>query len=80
MTQSQLISVVDDDSDVCEGLKALLESVGIKCAIFQSTAEFLRSAKYQRTNCLILDVRIPGTGGLEFQKQLADALILPVRV
>jgi FixJ family two-component response regulator len=70
-----LISVVDDDSDVCEGLKALLESVGIRCATFQSTAEFLRSAKYQRTNCLILDVRIPGTGGLEFQKKLADALI-----
>jgi FixJ family two-component response regulator len=66
---------VDDDSDVCEGLKALLESVGIRCATFQSTAEFLRSAKYQRINCLILDVRVPGTGGLEFQKKLADALI-----
>jgi FixJ family two-component response regulator len=67
--------VVDDDSDVCEGLKALLESVGIRCATFQSTAEFLRSAKYDRANCLILDVRMPGADGLDFQKNLADALI-----
>ena len=70
-----IVFVVDDDSDVCEGLKALLESVGIRCATFQSTAEFLRSAKYDSANCLILDVRMPGVDGLDFQKKLADALI-----
>jgi FixJ family two-component response regulator len=70
-----IVFVVDDDSDVCEGLKALLESIGIRCATFQSTAEFLRSAKYERANCLILDVRMPGVDGLDFQKKLADALI-----
>ena len=43
-----IVFVVDDDSDVCEGLKALLESVGIRCVTFQSTAEFLRSAKYDK--------------------------------
>jgi FixJ family two-component response regulator len=70
-----IVFVVDDDSDVCEGLKALLESVGIRCATFQSTAEFLRSANYDKANCLILDVRMPGVDGLDFQKKLADALI-----
>ena len=70
-----IVFVVDDDSDVCEGLKALLESVGIRCATFQSTAEFFRSVKYDRANCLILDVRMPGVDGLDFQKKLADALI-----
>ena len=70
-----IVFVVDDDSDVCEGLKALLESVGIRCATFQSTAEFLGSAKYDSANCLILDVRMPGVDGLDFQKKLADALI-----
>jgi len=70
-----IVFVVDDDSDVREGLKALLESIGIRCATFQSTAEFFRSVKYDRANCLILDVRIPGTDGLDFQKKLADALI-----
>jgi FixJ family two-component response regulator len=70
-----IVFVVDDDCDVCEGLKALLESIGIRCATFQSTAEFLRSAKYDTANCLILDVRMPGTDGLDFQKKLTDALI-----
>jgi FixJ family two-component response regulator len=70
-----IVFVVDDDSDVREGLKALLESVGIRCVTFDSTAEFLRSAKYRKANCLILDVRMPGTDGLDFQKKLADALI-----
>jgi FixJ family two-component response regulator len=70
-----IVFVVDDDSDVREGLKGLLESVGIRCVTFQSTTEFLRSAKYERANCLILDVRMPGTDGLDFQKTLADASI-----
>jgi FixJ family two-component response regulator len=70
-----IVFVVDDDSDVCEGLKGLLESVGLRCVTFQSTTEFLRGAKYERANCLILDVRMPGTDGLDFQKKLADALI-----
>jgi FixJ family two-component response regulator len=70
-----VVFVVDDDSDVREGLKGLLESAGIKCVTFQSTTEFLRGAKYQGANCLILDVRMPGTDGLDFQKKLADALI-----
>src|SRR5437763_10733769 len=70
-----IVFVVDDDSDVREGLKGLLESAGIRCVAFQSTTEFLRGAKYERANCLILDVRMPGTDGLDFQKKLADALI-----
>src|SRR5947207_12071233 len=70
-----VVFVVDDDPDVREGLKGLLESVGIRCVIFQSTTEFLRGAKYERANCLILDVRMPGVDGLDFQKKLADALI-----
>ncbi len=70
-----VVYVVDDDSDVRDGLKELLESVGLICVTFNSAAEFLLHKRTGGRNCLILDVRLPGTGGLDFQKELADARI-----
>src|SRR5437763_15666267 len=70
-----IVFVVDDDSDVREGLKGLLESAGIRCVAFQSTTEFLRVAKYERARCLILDVRMHGTDGRDLHKILSDAPI-----
>ena len=70
-----VVYVVDDDPDVRDGLKHLLESVGLRCVSFNSTAEFLQNKLGEAASCLILDVRLPGTGGLDFQKKLVEAHI-----
>jgi len=70
-----VVYVVDDDSDIRDGLKALLESVGIACVCFSSTKEFLYGQHTGGANCLILDVRLPGIGGLDLQDELAKAKI-----
>ena len=70
------VYVVDDDHDVREGLKALIESVGLRCMIFDSPADFLRSNRIDDVSCLILDVRLRGLNGLEFQAELSQAQIV----
>jgi RNA polymerase sigma factor (sigma-70 family) len=70
-----VVCVVDDDSDIREGLKLLLESVGITCIAFSSTREFLESEQIGNAGCLILDVRLPGSGGLDLQAELTRAQI-----
>jgi FixJ family two-component response regulator len=70
-----IVYVVDDDQDVREGLKALLESVGLRSQSFGSPADFLRSNRVDEVSCLILDVRLPGLSGLDFQAELAQAQI-----
>ena len=66
-----LISVVDDDRSVVEAIVSLLESVGYAAAGFVSAQEVLNSPLLRRTACFILDVRMPGIGGLELQRCLA---------
>jgi len=68
-----IVYVVDDDRDVREGLKSLFESVGLRSQTFESTAEFLRSKRVDDPSCLILDVRLPGLSGLDFQAELLQA-------
>lgn len=70
-----IVFVVDDDGDVRDGLKALLESVGMRCEAFRSKQEFLQRKPADEPSCLILDVRLPGASGLDFQNELADAKI-----
>jgi RNA polymerase sigma factor (sigma-70 family) len=70
-----VVYVVDDDSDVRDALRQLLESVGMSCVTFSSTQDFLRTQRSGDANCLILDVRLPGMGGLVFQEELATAHI-----
>jgi len=70
-----VVCVVDDDSDIRDGVKLLLESVGITCVAFSSTREFLESEQIGNANCLILDVRLPGAGGLDLQAELTRAQI-----
>ena len=62
---------MDDDRSVVEGIVSLLESVGYAAAGFVSAQDFLNSTQLRRTACLILDVRMPGMGGLELQRRLA---------
>ena len=66
-----LISVVDDDRSVVEAIVSLIESVGYAAAGFSSAEDFLNSPQLGRTACLILDVHMPGMGGLELQRRLA---------
>jgi FixJ family two-component response regulator len=70
-----IVYVVDDDIDVREWLESLFESVGLRAAVFASTEEFLRSYRSDDASCLILDVRLPGLSGLDFQAVLAAAKI-----
>ena len=70
MTRCPLIAVVDDDDSVRESLRGLLRSVGFAAQGFASAAAFLQSNDLPRTDCVILDVRMPGMGGLELQRRL----------
>jgi FixJ family two-component response regulator len=65
------VFVIDDDSDVREGLQALVESVGLRCQVYRSAKEFLQRSRAEGPSCLILDVRLPKMGGLELQAELA---------
>lgn len=71
MASSPLISVVDDDDSVRESLGGLIRSVGFAVKVFASAEEFLNSDHLRNTDCLILDVRMPGMNGLDLQRQLA---------
>jgi FixJ family two-component response regulator len=70
-----VVCIVDDDSDIRDGLKALLESIDISSICFGSTRELLESGQVDKANCLILDVRLPGLGGLDLQEDLAKSKI-----
>ena len=64
------VFVVDDDRSVREGLVDLIHSVGLKVEAFSSAQEFLRHKRPDTPACLVLDVRLPGTSGLDLQRQL----------
>jgi FixJ family two-component response regulator len=70
-----MVLVMDDDPDVREGLRALLDSVNLQSKAFGSAPEFFRSKLPDKVSCLILDVRLPGLSGLDFQTQLATVQI-----
>ena len=79
MTATTLISVVDDDESVRDSTRTLLRSAGYKVATFESGELFLKSEALPDTDCLILDMRMPGMGGLELQRKLnASDAGLPV--
>jgi RNA polymerase sigma factor (sigma-70 family) len=71
----QMVYVVDDDADVREGVRALLQSVGLEVVALSSTLDFLARKRSQGPSCLVLDVRLPGMSGLDFQAELAKAQI-----
>jgi len=66
-----VVGIVDDDLDVRTALGELLQSVGIEAAAFSSGREWLDSGLAERPGCLILDVRMPGSSGLDLQHHLA---------
>jgi FixJ family two-component response regulator len=70
-TDRPLVLIVDDDESVRTAIQELLLSVGLDACCFTSTHELLEARLPERPGCLILDVRMPGTSGLDLQKQLA---------
>ena len=67
------VFVIDDDASLREGLSRLFRSVGLDVKTFASAAEFLREPRSAGPSCLVLDVRLPGLSGLDFQSELAKA-------
>ena len=73
------VFVVDDDDLVRASIAGMLKSVGLRSETFGTAQEFLRSKRTDGPSCLVLDVRLPGVNGLDFQHQLIDAGIrIPV--
>jgi FixJ family two-component response regulator len=73
--QDAMVFIIDDDEAVREGLAALFRSVGLQVKLFTSAAEFRQTSLPDLPSCLVLDIRLPGLGGLEFQADLARANI-----
>ena len=71
MPRIPLISIVDDDEALRRSLDNLIRSAGFRARGFASAEAFLESNQLSETDCLILDLRIPGMSGLELQRQLA---------
>jgi FixJ family two-component response regulator len=80
MTEGKpVVFIIDDDASVREGLGDLFQSIGMAALSFGSTQEFLESSRPDSPGCIVLDVRLPGQSGLEFQRQLAQAdILLPI--
>ena len=70
MAKRPLISVVDDDDSVRESLQSLFRSLGYAVKVFASAEEFLNSDHFCNTDCLILDVVMPGMNGIELRRHL----------
>jgi FixJ family two-component response regulator len=74
MTEAQAsVVIVDDDPAIREALADLLGSVGLEVKTFASVPEFLKSGRPDGPSCLVLDVRLPGQSGLDFQRELLAA-------
>ena len=70
---SPTVFVVDDDAGMRASIAGLLKSVGLRSECFGTAQEFLSSKRPEAPSCLVLDVRLPGVNGLDFQRELADA-------
>jgi FixJ family two-component response regulator len=74
MTEPQsIVFVVDDDAEVRKALDSLIRSLGLQVELFGSPRDFLQRKPPKVASCLILDIRLPGVSGLEFQRKLAEA-------
>jgi FixJ family two-component response regulator len=75
MTAQATVIVVDDDPGIRESVESLLRSVGLQVRALASVPEFLERGRPEGPACLVLDVRLPGRSGLDFQRELAAANI-----
>jgi FixJ family two-component response regulator len=76
---ASVVFIVDDDASVRRSIQDLLSSVALRSAAFATPQEFLDSKRADCPGCLVLDVRLPGMSGLDFQRALAEAGVsLPI--
>src|SRR5437588_10617547 len=68
-----VVFVIDDDPSVRRAIKRLIGTLGLKVELFGSAQEFLAGKLPNEPSCLVLDIRLPGISGLDFQRQLAKA-------
>lgn len=68
--QTLLVSIVDDNQSILVAVNSFLKSCGLATAVFASAEDFLASTSLEKTNCLILDLQLPGMSGLDLQKRL----------
>ncbi|MFS2008081.1 response regulator transcription factor [Duganella sp. CT11-25] len=74
-----LVYIVDDEAPLRDAISSLLRSVGMRIAAHASVAEFLAAPRPELTSCLLLDVRLQGVSGLDFQAELnRDGVALPI--
>jgi FixJ family two-component response regulator len=79
MTQAAFVHIVDDDASLADSLGSLCRSVGLQSRTYGSVAALLAAELPDAPGCLVLDVRLPGISGLDFQGQMAElGLRLPV--
>src|SRR5262249_27083324 len=71
--EQPVVLIIDDDASVRRGLEDLLRSVGLEVEAFGSAQEFLARKRPDAPGCIVLDVRLPGASGLEFQRVLAES-------
>lgn len=71
-TPTAMVFVIDDDESVRKSLNRLLDTAHYKTEVFTSASEFLSHSAYQGPSCVIVDVKMPGLNGIEFQKALIE--------
>lgn len=73
------VFVIDDDAEVRASIEGLLKSVGLQSAVFATPQDFLNSVRPDGPSCLVLDLRLPGVNGLNFQQELTAAgITIPI--
>ena len=79
MNENAIVHVIDDDESLRGAVSGLLASVGIQARTYGTVREFMDAGPQGAPGCIILDVRLPGVSGLDFQKQLVGlGILLPV--
>ena len=80
MAHKRVVYVIDDEADVCEALKVLLDTAGLEARTYASAEEFLSDVKVSRPLCLLVDVRLPGMSGLDLVRHLQRGPVRPIVV
>jgi RNA polymerase sigma factor (sigma-70 family) len=71
VTAAPVVFVIDDDASVRKSLKLLISTIGLRAEVFGAPDDFLRNQLPDTPSCMVLDVRLPGLNGLDFQRELA---------
>ena len=79
MPAAETVYIIDDDASLRDALESLLKTVGLDARSYESPTAFLKGTHHDLAGCLVLDIRLPGTNGLDFQDRLANhGIVLPV--